>query len=235
MIPLVSRHVHSSGYGQLATVAGLILIAAIVTEGGLGTVGIREYSNLSGDERHAFMRSLLGLRVALSAIGALVAFGFAVVAGYPRVEVEGTAIAAVGLVVANVQATLSIPLTAGLRLKWVAAIDLAGPAANAVVMVALVLVDAPFLLFFAGPLAAGLVMLVLTAVAVRAGTRCSRASPRGVGGSCCGRRSSMPPPARSQRSTSASCSSRCRYSPPTTRRARWLSACSGSRSVASTC
>src|SRR5579871_6043718 len=92
VIPFVTRHLRAENYGRVATVAGLILIAAILTEGGLGTVGIREYTNLAGDARRTFMRNLLGLRLALSAAGALATVAFALIAGYPAVEVEGTAI-----------------------------------------------------------------------------------------------------------------------------------------------
>jgi O-antigen/teichoic acid export membrane protein len=163
VIPFVTRHLHPDAYGRVTTVAGLILIAGILTEGGLGTVGIREYSNLSGERRRDFMRSLLGLRLALSILGALAIFAFALIAGYPRVEVEGTAIATLGVVLTNVQVTLSIPLTAGLRYGWLAVLDLAGPLTTAVTLVVLVVTGAPLLAFFAAPLAAYLVITGLTA------------------------------------------------------------------------
>jgi O-antigen/teichoic acid export membrane protein len=166
-IPLVTRHLGAAAYGRLATVAGVMLIAAVITEGGVGTVGIREYSNLAGRPRRTFMSSLLGLRVALSLTGALAAFGFALIAGYPRVEVEGTAIAAVGLVLMNIQATVAIPLVTELRLGWVAALDLIGPATTAITLVVLVVIGAPLLPFFAAPLVAYAVSLALTAVLVR--------------------------------------------------------------------
>jgi O-antigen/teichoic acid export membrane protein len=167
VIPLVTRDLGASGYGRLTVVGGLMLIAAVITEGGLGTVGIREYSNLTGEARRSFMRSLLGLRIVLSAVGAIAAFGFALIVGYPRVEVEGTALAALGLVLTNVQVTVGIPLTAELRLGWVAAIDLLGPAVTAVTLAALVLFNAPLLPFFAAPLAAYCVSLGLTGALVR--------------------------------------------------------------------
>ena len=166
-IPLVTRHLGAPAYGRLATVAGLMLIAQVITEGGVGTVGIREYTNLTGEPRRAFMRSLLGLRLALSLAGALAAFGFALIAGYPRVEVEGTAIAAVGLVLTNIQATVGIPLIAEMRLGWVAALDLLGPATTAVTLILLVVLGAPLLPFFAAPLVAYGVSLALTAALVR--------------------------------------------------------------------
>ena len=47
------------------------------------------------------MRSLIGLRIALSTLGGVAAILFAIAAGYPTVVVEGTAIASVGLVLAT--------------------------------------------------------------------------------------------------------------------------------------
>jgi O-antigen/teichoic acid export membrane protein len=165
VIPLVTRHLGAPKYGQLVAVAGLMLIAAIITEGGIGTVGIREYANLHGAARGEFMRSLIGLRIALSAAGALGALAFAAIA-YPPVQVAGTAIAAIGLVLLNLQVTLTIPLTAQLRIGWIAVIDIVAPAATAVTLVALVVLDAPFLLFFAAPLAAYSVAFAMTAALV---------------------------------------------------------------------
>jgi O-antigen/teichoic acid export membrane protein len=166
VIPLVTRHLGASKYGQLGAVVGLMLIAAIITEGGIGTIGIREYANLRGAARNEFMRGLIGLRIALSAAGALGALAFAALA-YPPVQVAGTAIAAIGLVLTNLQVTLAIPLTAELRIGWVAAIDIAAPVATAAALVALVVFDAPFLLFFAAPLASYGVALAITATLVR--------------------------------------------------------------------
>jgi len=151
VIPFVTRELGAARYGQLGTVAALILIVTIITEGGLGTVGIREYSNLTGEPRRLFMRHLLGLRVTLSLIGALGAVLFALAAGYPAVEVEGTAIAGLGLLLVNIQVTLAIPLTAGLRMGWIAAIDLIGPATGAIALVVFVLTRAPLLWYFAAP------------------------------------------------------------------------------------
>jgi O-antigen/teichoic acid export membrane protein len=167
VMPLVTRYLGAPDYGRVATVAGLMLIAGILTEGGLGTVGIREYSNLSGEARDAFMRSLIGLRLALSVVGAVATFGFALIAGYPRVQVEGTAIAAIGLVLVNLQVTFSIPLIAGLRYRWLAVIDLAGPATTAFVLVVLVVAGAPLLAFFAAPVAAYAITTGVTAALVR--------------------------------------------------------------------
>jgi O-antigen/teichoic acid export membrane protein len=112
------------------------------------------------------MRNLIGIRIALSAVGGAGAIAFALLAGYPTVEVEGTAIAAVGLVLANLQVTLTVPLTAALRLHWLAALDFITPVVTALGLVVLVVLDAPLLAFFAAAVVAYAVSLTLTAALV---------------------------------------------------------------------
>ena len=142
-LPFVTRHLHSSDYGRYVVVTSLILIVALLSEGGIGNLGVREFSGAPGPERREFMRNLIGIRISLSALGGAGAILFALLAGYPRVEVEGTAIAAFGLVLAGVQVTLTVPLTAALRLQWLAALDFLVPAVTALGLVVLVVLGAP--------------------------------------------------------------------------------------------
>jgi O-antigen/teichoic acid export membrane protein len=164
--PLVTRHLGPTDWGRYITVTSLIFIAAALTEGGVGNLGVREYVNGSESERRAFMASLLGLRIVLSAIGAAGAIAFALAAGYPRVLVEGTALASVGLVLEGMRVTLAIPLTAGLRLGWLAISDFTGQFTTALFMIALVLSGATLLPFYLVALAASVAVLTLTAALV---------------------------------------------------------------------
>ncbi|MGA2008325.1 MAG: oligosaccharide flippase family protein [Solirubrobacteraceae bacterium] len=166
-LPFVTRHLHSSDYGRYVVVTSLILIVALLSEGGIGNLGVREFSGAPGPERREFMRNLIGIRISLSALGGAGAILFALLAGYPRVEVEGTAIAAFGLVLAGVQVTLTVPLTAALRLQWLAALDFLVPAVTALGLVVLVVLGAPLLAFFAAAVVAYATSLVLTAALVR--------------------------------------------------------------------
>jgi len=104
-------------------VTSLLLIVAAFTEGGIATLGVREFSSGGNSERDELMGSLLGMRLALSLAGAGGAILFTALAGYPGVVVAGTAIASIGLLLANLQVTLAIPLTAALRLQWLAVLD----------------------------------------------------------------------------------------------------------------
>ena len=167
VLPFVTRHLHRADYGRYVVVTSLMLIVTALTEGGIASLGVREFASAPGPERREFMRSLIGIRIALSALGGAGAIAFALIVGYPQVVVEGTAIAAFGLVLANLQITLTVPLIAALRLRWLAAFDFIGPAVTALGLIVLVAIGARLLPFFAAAVLAYAVLLALTAALVR--------------------------------------------------------------------
>lgn len=167
VMPFVTRHLRSVDYGRYVAVTSLLVIVAALTEGGLANLGVREFSGSSERERRELMRSLIALRICLSVLGGALAIVFALIVGYPRVVVEGTAIAAVGLVLANLQVTLTVPLTARLRLVWLAAIEFIVPAVTSTGLIVAVVAGAPLLDFFAAAVVAYGVGLALTMALVR--------------------------------------------------------------------
>jgi len=167
VLPFVTRHLGRVAYGRYVVVTTLMLIVTALSEGGIASLGVREFASGDERERREFMRSLLGIRIALSGAGALAAIAFALLAGYPPVEVEGTAIACAGLLLAGVQVTLTVPLTAALRLRWLAALDVTPPIVTSIVLIALVLAGAPLLAFFSAAVIAYATGLALTAALVR--------------------------------------------------------------------
>lgn len=166
-LPFVTRHLHSGDYGHYVVVTSLMLIVAALTEGGIASLGVREFAHAPEPERREFMRSLIGIRIALSVAGGFGACCFTLLAGYPRVVLAGTAIAAFGLVLANLQVTLTVPLTAALRLGWLAALDFITPAVTALALIVLVVLDAPLLAFFSAAVLGYAVDLGVTAALVR--------------------------------------------------------------------
>jgi O-antigen/teichoic acid export membrane protein len=165
--PLVTRHLGPTDWGHYITVTSVIVIAAALTEGGVGNLGVREFSTSGEAERRSFMSSLLGLRIVLSLLGAAGAFAFVLLAGYPRVLVEGTALACVGLVLEGIRVTLAIPLIARLRLGWLALSDFTGQFVTAVCMILLVVSGASLLPFYSVTIMVALVTLALMATLVR--------------------------------------------------------------------
>lgn len=166
-VPLVARHLHAATYGRYVTITSLLLIVQALTEGGIANLGVREFADGGLLDRRSLMSSLLGLRIALSLLGSAGAVAFAAVAGYPSEVVEGTAIACAGLMLINLQATLSVPLTAALRLPWLALFDFLGPAITAAGLVVCVVLATPLPVFFAATAPAYFLTTTITAVLVR--------------------------------------------------------------------
>ena len=165
--PFVTRHLGTVRWGQYLTVTALIFIVASLTEGGLSNLGVREFSTTGDRERRDYIRSLLGLRVALTAVATISAIGFALVAGYPSVLIKGTVILSFGMLLNNLQYTLSVALIAKLRLGWQAVMDFMAQAVTAAALIIFVLAGASLLPFFLVPDLAALANLVLTVVLVR--------------------------------------------------------------------
>ena len=90
----------------------------------------------TGADREALMRDLLGLRIALTLGGVLLATAFALVAGYAPALLAGTVLAALSVVALVFQHTLSIPLTTSLRLGYLSGLELARQAVAVVLFVA---------------------------------------------------------------------------------------------------
>lgn len=165
--PLLVRHLHQVGYGRYVTALSIATIAVNLTEGGVSTIAVRDYASRSRPERNSALANLLGIRLLLSTLGILAAFGFAAVAGYDSAIVIGTMIASVGVSLQVVQMLVSVPLQTSMRLGWVAAADLVRNAVSTVLIVALVLSGAGIVPLLAVTVPAYLAALLLTVALVR--------------------------------------------------------------------
>ena len=90
---LIIRHLGVIDFGRYVTVISLIALVQTVTDAGLTGVGVREFTMRHGHEQERLMRNLIGLRLALATVGVGGALLFAVLAGYDRTLVLGTAAA----------------------------------------------------------------------------------------------------------------------------------------------
>jgi O-antigen/teichoic acid export membrane protein len=121
--PLLTRHLGVVEFGRYMTVFSLVTLVALLTDGGLGALGVRELAVLGGADRRAFMRNLIGIRALLLAVGVLGAVVFAALAGYGSTLVVGTLAAGAGACTYAAQGVASLPLAAELRLGWVTAAE----------------------------------------------------------------------------------------------------------------
>jgi O-antigen/teichoic acid export membrane protein len=156
------RHLGVDDAGRYATVLSLSAIVAGVTDAGMVNIGVREYAQRAGPERERILRGLLGLRVALSLAGTVLATAFALAAGYTAAMTVGTVIACLAVVVFAIQSTYAVPLGASLRLGWLTLLDTLRSVGVAVGITVLSLAGAGLVALLACPLPIALVTLMVT-------------------------------------------------------------------------
>jgi O-antigen/teichoic acid export membrane protein len=164
---LMTRHLGVVDFGRYVTVLSVVTVATAMSDVGLSNIGVREYAIREGVERDFAMKNLLGLRIALTSVAIVIAVTFSAAADYPSVMVVGTFIAAIGFVLTTVQHSLAVPLSAGLRLGWVAGLDVLRQAGLVFVVVGLVAAGASLVPFLAAPIPVGVLLIAVTAWLVR--------------------------------------------------------------------
>lgn len=168
---LLFRHLGVAAGGSYVLVASIVTIAIGLTEGGLGTLGVRELVRNTGEEGARRLRALLGLRIVLSVVGIGVACGYAAIAGLGGKLVLGTLIAGVASLLQGLQAVLSAVLQAQLRFGAVAVADLVRMVANTIGIAALVAAGAGLLSFFGALVVAALCGLIACIALIEPGLR----------------------------------------------------------------
>jgi O-antigen/teichoic acid export membrane protein len=139
---LLTRYLGVAGFGHYTTVISLVTVVSIVTDAGMSSLGTREFAVREGTDREMLMRDLLGLRVVLTLLGVVLATLFAALAGYDLALLAGTVVAGLATVALVLQHTLSIPLSAELRLGALSLLDLTRQALTVLALVLLIVVHA---------------------------------------------------------------------------------------------
>lgn len=164
---LMIRHLEVVDWGRYVTVTSLVAIVGGLSEAGLSSIGAREYVTREGADRERLMRNLLGLRLALTSLGIVAALLFALVAGYAPVEVVGTLLAGLALLLTVAQQMYMVPLGTALKIGWVSGLDLARQVLTVLAVVSLIVAGGGLLSFLAVPLPVSLLLVLLTVVLVR--------------------------------------------------------------------
>jgi O-antigen/teichoic acid export membrane protein len=164
---LVTRHLGTDDYGRFQTVVALAALVAALTDLGVTTLGLREYSQRAGAERDAFLRALLALRLLLSGAGLVATLVAAVALGYDDTMLAGAGLQGVAIVLTGLATTLGVPLGAELRLGAVTALDVARQAATTAGYVVLVAAGAALGAFFVVAPVVAVLVLAATVPLVR--------------------------------------------------------------------
>jgi O-antigen/teichoic acid export membrane protein len=165
--PLLIRHLGLGDFGRYSTVVALVTIVGGLTDAGLINISLREWSTRQGEDRRRTMRLLLGIRLELGILGVAAGTGYALLAGFSRAMVIGTALAGTGMLLQLFSDVLAIALQGELRFGWPAIIMVSRQAVATALIVALVLAGAGLLPFLAVTIPASAVTLLLTGWIVR--------------------------------------------------------------------
>ena len=164
---LMTRHLGVEDFGRYVIVTSLVAIVAGLGEAGVPNVAAREFATRGRAERDVLITNVLGIRLAIAAVGVVAAIGFALVADYDGTMIVGAVVAGIGLMIATVQQTYAIPIGVSLRFGWLGTLDLVRQAAFVAVVIVLVLVGAGLLPFLAATIPASLVALAMSIPLVR--------------------------------------------------------------------
>src|ERR1700730_4617750 len=114
---LLYRHLGVVNSGRYTAAGSRVALVAAGSDLGLTVVGLRELSVRTGEARERMASMLLGLRLAITAVGLLPVTAFALIA-YGATLGLGVLLAGIGLIFTVWQGTLAIPLMVELRLGW---------------------------------------------------------------------------------------------------------------------
>lgn len=157
------RHLGVVAFGQFVTVVSIIAIVTQLSDAGLATIGQREYVLRESEaEKRVLLANLLGIRLAIAPVGALLAVAFTLIAGYPSVMVWGTVLAGAGFIIFMAQASLTVPLAVDLRLVALTSTEVIRQIVTVIGYILLVVAGASLLPFLAVSIPASFVGLVAT-------------------------------------------------------------------------
>jgi O-antigen/teichoic acid export membrane protein len=163
---LLFRYLGVIDTGRYTTAMSLGALIMGLSDLGLTGVGLRELSVLRGEQRSAFTRNLLGMRLACALVGALLVGLFAFAAYGPLLGF-GVLIVSGGVLIQNTQVILGLSLAVRLRLGWLSALELARMVFASCTIALLVLLGAHLLAFLAATAVASLLVLPATIALVR--------------------------------------------------------------------
>jgi lipopolysaccharide exporter len=163
---LLFRHLGVVDTGRYTTALSVAALVTGLSDLGLMGVGLRELSVLRGEQRAAFTRNLLGLRLTCALMGALLVSTFAF-AAYGSLLGLGVLIACGGVLLQNTQEIMAVSLATRLRLGWLSALEFARVFLTACTIALLVLLGAHLLAFLAATAVAAMLVLPATLALVR--------------------------------------------------------------------
>src|SRR3954454_21538874 len=91
VLPFLIRHLGVAEFGRYVSILAVVTIAALVSDIGLTGRALRDSAVTEGAERAELLAGVLGLRLAVGALGVVAAVAFSASAGYDGSVVAGAA------------------------------------------------------------------------------------------------------------------------------------------------
>jgi O-antigen/teichoic acid export membrane protein len=165
---IVLRYLGVAAFGRYGTVMALLMIVLGITDAGLTITATREMATVRDHhERRELLAHVVGLRIALAAVGVCVAIAFAVAAGYDDTLVLATLIGGLGVIVSSATTALLLPLAVELRNSALAVFDIVRQAVLVAAVIIVVLLGGQIVALFAAQMATALIVLALTPFVLR--------------------------------------------------------------------
>jgi O-antigen/teichoic acid export membrane protein len=167
---LLLRHLGVEESGRYVTVMSLVGIALAIVDQGLNVSASKDLTMCPRDERRTLLANVVGQRLIVAAFAWVVLVGFALVAGYPREMVVGTALAGAGIMLVAIGNSMLVPLTVDLRNAGIAFVEMLRAFIVLVGVLLLVVAGAKLDAFLALQILVGLTVLIMVPLLVgRAG------------------------------------------------------------------
>jgi O-antigen/teichoic acid export membrane protein len=164
---LLTRHLGVARFGQYATIVALGTLVAQLADGGLTNLTTRDYALAAPAGKSRLLSDRLGLQLFTTVLGTAICGAWALLAGYDSVRVWAALAAGLGLGLAALQVTVSVPLVTSLRLGLTSGLELARQTLLVGLTVALVLAGAGLLPFLLVLIPSSLAVLVATWIPAR--------------------------------------------------------------------
>jgi O-antigen/teichoic acid export membrane protein len=167
---LLLRHLGVEESGRYVTVMSLAGIALAIVDQGLNVSASKDLTMTARGERRALLENVVGQRIVVASVAWVVLVGFALVAGYPREMVVGTALAGGGIMLVAIGNSMLVPLTVDLRNAGIAVVEMLRAFVVLLGVALLVVAGAKLDAFLAIQILVGLIVLAVVPLLVgRAG------------------------------------------------------------------
>ncbi len=154
-------------YGRFSTVIALVSGLQVLTDLGMASLGVREYSQRTGEDRDRFMRVLLGMRLVTTVLLLTTTAIAALLLGYDADMVIGAVLMGIAVSIGAFSGTVATPLYAAIRMGVVTGIDVGRQVATAIGYVILAAVGAGLVAFLGITIPVSIGMLAVTFMLVR--------------------------------------------------------------------